>query len=123
MIKSLSGIDRCYIEDCMYCLFPTNKSECNLRISDPLWPYAKNIEHPELLTASGRLLHQTRDNFVSLNTHSEFKTKRNGSKTRSNFVRRKIVPEVYMYKISLFVSMLNKERFENISINIWRRSL
>ena len=43
------------------------------------------------------MLHQTRDDFVSLNTQSESKTKPNGWKTESDFVKRKIVPEIYTY--------------------------
>ena len=45
----LSGIGRCYIEDCMFCLFATSKSDCNVRIPYPLWPYTKNTEHLEPL--------------------------------------------------------------------------
>ena len=43
-------ISRYYIKECMFCLFPTNKSDCNLRIPDSLWPYTKNTGHPEPLT-------------------------------------------------------------------------
>ena len=35
----------------MFGLFPAKKIDCNLRIPDPLWPYTKNTEHLEHLTA------------------------------------------------------------------------
>ena len=72
----------------MFGLFPTNKSDCNLRIPDPLWPYKKNTKHPELLTALGGLLHLTRDMISYHSYQSESKTKPSGCKTQSDFVKR-----------------------------------
>ena len=47
---SLSEIGRYYIEDCMFGLFPTNKSDYRLRIPELLWPFTNNTELLELLT-------------------------------------------------------------------------
>ena len=77
--------------------------------------------HREHRTYRNGLLHQTRYDFVSRNTQSESKTKPNGCKTQSDFAKRKIVPEIYMYKKKFAckyvkLSMLNV--FEKIYINI-----
>ena len=95
----MSESGRCYIEDCIFYLFPTNKSDCNLRISDPLWPYTKNTEHLETLIAQGRLLHQTKQEIIWMTP--------NRWKTQSDFIKHKIVPEIQCTKISLLLSVLS----------------
>ena len=78
----------------MFCLFPTNKSDCNLRITDPLWLYIKNTEHlePLLVTPNKRCF------CITQNSVRIQKPKPNGWKTQSDFVKRKMVLEIYMYK-------------------------
>ena len=85
--------------DCMFCLFPTNKSDCNSRISNPLWPYTKNTEHLGTFSCLRRLVTPNKTCF-HINQYSVRiqNQKPNGWKTQSNFVKHKIVPEIWTDK-------------------------
>ena len=71
----------------------------------------KDHRTPRTFNCLNGLLHQIRDDFVSLNTQSESKIKPNGWKTQSDFVKRKIVPETYMYKYKFVCNCVKLRMF------------
>ena len=76
----------------MFCLLPTDKPDCDLRILDLLRLCTKTQN-----TQKPKFLHKTRDYFVSLSTQNP-KPKQTDGK-QSEFVKREEVPEIYITKI------------------------